>query len=404
MSEVTGPKPILKSLRPTDSNKCSGVKPTHLSIGYPQAEFCPLNPRSYSCGFSRDGRIIGSNLPVPYPRDHPWYHDIPFRRTVDWYAPAITRDKGHGKKEEKQPSEFVDGCERCRLEHATAHSNSGGRVSSKQGCCRHEIKIVQGQGEKAENDGHEEDEQDVTVRYVVEDDPKFKAWVDEKVAAQREREKIQRAIRQVPWEIKLSPGHYAPSVLQTTNETYGQHLDMLPKSPLVYPEVEVKHKYLPLLVRYRRSNMSDHPPIPDHSFAVDRSEMETLDGAPLRGLMGAPFKPEWNTRPEALTSDRDDLKSPAKAKSKQKIPTTTPCCRGTTFARGSGIKPPAPGFLVKDPWTFRRSAIVLGQVIGERELGCTWPMYTPTGLELNHPIQRYVCMTSGHPNSGEICL
>ena len=390
------------------SDKCSGVNPTHMSIGYPQAEFSPLHPPSYSCGFSSDGRIIGANLSVPYPRDLPWYHHMPFRRLVDWFTPAIIGDDETEawnyirKKEEKRVGGHVDGCDYCRLDETTAQTRTGG----KQGCGRRGGKVCgsggAGQGDaKAQGGGREgggeEDVKDLEPDYIVKNDPAYKAWVDGKVAAQSARNKAQEEMREVPWEIKLYPGHYAPSVLQTTNEAYGQHLDMLPKRPLVYPEVEVEHKIKPMLVRFRRSNMSDHPPIPDHAFAIDRSEIETLDGEPLRGFLGANFTPEHDISVEAKTCGKEVLKPSDQAKAKQKIPTKTSGCRGVTKTSGDGVKPPAPGFPAPDPWTWRRSTIILGQVVGERQPGCTWPVYTPTGLELNRPIPRTVKMTSGHP-------
>lgn len=386
------------------TNKCSGVKPSHLNIGYPQAEFCPLHPPSYGCGFSSDGRIIGSNLQVPYPRKFPWYHDIPFRRSVDWYTPQVVGDKEYKiweylrQKEEKRPGGHVDGCGHCRLEDTTAQTKMGGKKLS--GCDRQKSsKDVQGGAENKAQDGEGADntysDETQPIEYIVKDDPAYKAWVDGKLATQREREKKHEEMKKVPWEIKLYPGHFAPPILQTTNETYGQHLDMLPKRPLVYPEVEINYKPIPLLVRYRRSNISDHPLIPDHTFALDKKEMESLDGKPLGGIIGAPYRPSDDAHVE---SAKKDVENPS---AKQKVPTCTSGCRGMTRAMGPGVQSSAPGFPVYDPWSFRRSAVMLGQVIGERQDGCTWPVYTPTGMELNRPIPRFAKMTSGHPYSAQ---
>ncbi|GFO01018.1 hypothetical protein PoB_002752300 [Plakobranchus ocellatus] len=397
-----------------EASKCHNVKPAHLSIEYPQSDFYPLHPPNYSCGFSRDGRIIGSNLEVPYPRDLPWYHDIPFRRSVDWFAPAIVGEDEHEvwnfirKKEEKREGGHIDGCKYCRVEETSAQTKTG--LGDKKCCGRQRKKscVKPEQEEKQESNEDDEDKLaplDSCVKspypasYLVENDPDYKAWVDGKLDAQRARDAAQEELVKVPWEIKLYPGHCAPSILQTTNETYGNHLDMLPKPPLVYPEVEIEHKIRPLLVRYQRSNMSDHPLIPDHSFAIDSSELESLDGKPLRGTHGALFKPDQTEAHQTKLNDEENLKLPELKNSKNKIQTKTESGSLTTVVSGPGVRNNTAGQNAKDPWTFRRSVVMLGKVIGERQPGCTWPIYTPTGLELNRPIPKLVAMTSGYPGS-----
>ncbi|RUS85511.1 hypothetical protein EGW08_006719, partial [Elysia chlorotica] len=392
-----GPKPPPRYVRSCVTDKCSRAAPTYLNIEYPHSQTSSINPRSYGCGFSRDGRIIGSNLPVPYPRDTPFYHDLAFRRSVDWFAGG--KFLGERKLDNDQPNDtFVEQCEHCQLRRMAASqrlcTSEGVEERGKPGCGRHGVKqILPGSAKKADvsGDGQGCEREDC---YLIKDDPKYKAWVDGKSAARKEREKRHKEMKKTPWDVKLIPGHFAPPIRQTENETYGQHLDMLPRWPLVYPEVDVKPEPSPLTVKFRRSNMSDHPPIPDHSFAIARSEMETLDGVPLRGIIGAPYRPDTDTPAEALNCAMKNMESSG---SDLKIPTQTTCNQGNpvTVVKGKGVTSNAPGLPVKDPWTFRRSAVVLGRVAGERGPGCTWPIYTPTGLEINRPIQRTVAMTAG---------
>ncbi|CAG5136403.1 unnamed protein product [Candidula unifasciata] len=272
---------------------CSLPATGFVSVKPPTSLVYQIHPRNYTYGFNSSGKLIGANPEIPYPGSGAKFHDVPFSRSVDWYASDLIGNSNIKEEAPEKPSETD--------EYFTAANDEG-----------------------------------------------YKQWIEKKKEEQQKQNEKQKQIRTVPVEIKALPGHVNPSVTETSNERYGQYLDLRPKYPAVYPlPAKVPPMPMQVLVKFRHSNISGHPPIPDHSFAVDPREMITKEGCYTRGIHGSVFYPEVSN------------------------PNT------------------------KTAFTFRPNQTILGQTVGERQKGFTWPLYAPTGLELNRPIPQCVSVVVG---------
>lgn len=286
------------------SASCSLPATGYISVKPPTSLFYQIQPGNYAYGFNSSGKLIGANQEIPYPGSSVKYHDIPFSRTVDWYNTEVLRNGNI-----KEVVKVRDVC----------------------------------QGKEAPESEPETDEY-----FTAANDEGYKQWVAKKKKEQQKQTEKQKQITTVPLEIKVLPGHVNPSITETSNERYGQYLDLRPKYPAVYPlPAKIPPMPMHVLVKFRHSNISGHPAIPDHAFAVDPRQMVTKEGCYIRGIQGSVYYPE-------------------------------------------GLNPS-----IKTAYTFRSNQTILGQTVGERQKGFTWPLYAPTGLELNRPVPRCVSVVAG---------
>lgn len=286
------------------SRNCELPAPGYISINPPTSYVYRIQPGNFAYGFNSSGKLVGANQEIPYPFPNTMVHNINFPRAVEWSAmgeiPGITMEEV---------------------------------MKRRQACHKTELPTL---------------ETETPEYFTAANDEGYRKWVAKKFQEEKEQNAKQEKMRTVPPEIKAMPGHVNPSIKETANEAYGQYLDLLPKYPAVYP-LPAKNPPTPMqiLVKFKRSNISDHPKIPDHSFAIDPVEMINKDGCYTRGIHGSVYYPE------------------------------------------------VPGRQRKTAFTFRQNEVILGQTVGERKKGFTWPLYSPTGLEINRPISQCVSVVIG---------
>ncbi|XP_005106135.1 uncharacterized protein LOC101864647 [Aplysia californica] len=265
---------------------CPSASPGYVTVQAPASLHHQVKPQNYDHGFDKRGKIVGCNQEVPYPFKNRHYHDVSFPRLVDWSS----------------------------MKAGDEHKYVPAREMVKRS--------------------------EVAEYFTADNDEGYNQWVARKAAEKKRGAELQKALRSVPAEIKALPGHLGPTATETSAGVIGQYLDLQPLPPAVYPlPAKLPPAPVPLLVRFRKSNMSDHPAIPDHAFAVDPRKMMTSDGCCYtRGMEGSAHYPET-----------------------------------------SSIEPQRTN-------SFKLSVTSLGQTVGERRKGFTWPLFTPTGLELNRPM------------------
>ncbi|KAH9518703.1 hypothetical protein Btru_006007 [Bulinus truncatus] len=293
----------------SNAPSCKYASPGYATLSPPFSCYYQLQPENYTKAFTSTGRLIGVNQEVPYPFDNQLYHHVPFNRAVDWsHTEVFPCEK-----------EIRD----CTTE--IVKKKSAGNE-----------KKVTGEGAPVEPAEY----------FTAENDEGYNQWVSRKQQENTAEDRKKKSA--VPEDIKNLPGHYGPSLLETTNETYGQYVDLLPEFPAVYPQREkIAPAPLKVLVSFRPTNISDHHPIPDHSFAVDPRELVNRDFCYSRGINGSIFYPE------------------------------------------------VPGRQQKTAYTFSNTHNGLGPSAGERKPGSTFPMYSVTGLELNRPLPQRVSVVAG---------
>ncbi|XP_059170707.1 uncharacterized protein LOC131952170 [Physella acuta] len=296
------------SLCTLDTKTNHNPSPGYADIRSPHSLHVQLQPNTYTQGLNSSGTLIGVNNPIPYPNSNVKYFEIPFNRSVDWCYTQVAGD--------------------LELKRTCLHKI----IKEKAEKCK-ELNMLQ--TEPAEY-------------FTAENDEGYNQWVSRQMREKEEIEMEKAKRRIVPNSIKAMPGHYNPSTLETSNEAYGQYIDLRPKYPATYPLSEkIPPMPMQVLVKFRPSNISDHPRIPDHVFAVDPRELITKKGCYSRGTIGALYFPHDNKN------------------------------------------------LCKTVYSFKRSQPYLSGVAGERKPGHTWPLYSPTGLELNRPVPRCVSVIAG---------
>lgn len=171
-------------------------------------------------------------------------------------------------------------------------------------------------------------------------DESYRKWVGDKLLKQLSRHDYQMSLGTVSDEIRLLPGHFNPTRTETTNQTYGKYLDLLPSFPAEYPLPSLQKAHsMKLQVRFKKSNMSDRLPIPDHQFALDPESQVNRDGY------------------YTISSEYG----------------------GVHFPEVAGVRE-------WKPYTFQRNPTILGETHGERKCGFTFPLHSNTGLEINRPL------------------
>lgn len=199
--------------------------------------------------------------------------------------------------------------------------------------------------------------------FTSDNDPSYVAWQQklhrEHVA---EAERLSSLTR-VPPEITAFPGHSSPAKVEITSQEIGQYLDLLPRPPYRYPEVpHARDPPYSILVRFKPSNFADHPPVPDHGFAIPNEELLTPDGkVGLHGVLGANYRAE---PPGVIECQPHSFR-------------TSKLLSGQYRAEQLGVTE-------CQPHSFRTSKLVCGQIVGERGPGEKFfPYLHPIGLELN---------------------
>uniref|UniRef100_A0A2C9KQ26 Uncharacterized protein n=1 Tax=Biomphalaria glabrata TaxID=6526 RepID=A0A2C9KQ26_BIOGL len=297
----------------SNAPSCKFASPGFATINPPFSYYYQMTPENYTKAFTSAGRLVGVNQEVPYPYENILYHQIPFNRAVDWSQTDVFLCEAKSKE--------------CMMELLRKRSEA---ENPKRKPCSTQV-------EPAEY-------------FTAENDEGYNQWAtrQQQENGAKETSTLEKEKAAIPQDIKDLPGHYGPSLLETSNETYGQYIDLLPKYPAIYPQKEkLSPGPLKVMVSFRPTNMSDHPPIPDHAFAVDPREMVNGDCCYNRGINGAIYYPE------------------------------------------------VPGRQHRTSYTFSNRHKGLGPAAGEKTPGFTFPMYSLTGLELNRPLPQRVGVVAG---------
>lgn len=198
--------------------------------------------------------------------------------------------------------------------------------------------------------------QSASLNYTkLESRQKYRTWLGQKIVEQRLRSDRQMSLGKVTADIRASPGHWMPTRTETTNQTYGKYVDLIPEYPAEYPlPYSTAYPSDKLLIRDGctttcHETQSPFLPIPQRRCRVETSETKNYlagYGSVLRTYGGIPL-----------------------------IEGAAGCFRGSEPIELECNIPFLARKLAKD--------------YGQRKCNHTFPVTARTGLELRRPIYEY---------------